>query len=158
VVFDCLPCLLLNYCGQGALLPVDPSAINNPFYQLSPDWFHYLLVAFATVATTIASQAIISGAFSLTPAGDPAWRFAAGEHPSHRKRRARAEGCRANASTARTRSSPSEATGRESGHYQRRTRTSLEVALHCAVCLDARNATLIRSPTKRNVGDAPIKL
>jgi KUP system potassium uptake protein len=61
-----LPCLLLNYCGQGALLLVDPSAIGNPFYQLSPAWFHYLLVAFATVATTIASQAIISGAFSLT--------------------------------------------------------------------------------------------
>jgi KUP system potassium uptake protein len=61
-----LPCLLLNYCGQGALLLVDPSAIDNPFYQLAPDWFHYLLVAFATVATTIASQAIISGAFSLT--------------------------------------------------------------------------------------------
>jgi KUP system potassium uptake protein len=61
-----LPCLLLNYCGQGALLLDDPSAIDNPFYQLAPDWFHYLLVAFATVATTIASQAIISGAFSLT--------------------------------------------------------------------------------------------
>jgi KUP system potassium uptake protein len=61
-----LPCLVLNYCGQGALLLVDPSAIDNPFFQLAPDWFHYLLVAFATVATTIASQAIISGAFSLT--------------------------------------------------------------------------------------------
>jgi KUP system potassium uptake protein len=61
-----LPALLLNYFGQGALLLVDPSAIDNPFYQLSPDWFHYPLVAFATVATVIASQAIISGAFSLT--------------------------------------------------------------------------------------------
>jgi KUP system potassium uptake protein len=61
-----LPCLLLNYCGQGALFLVDSSAIDNPFFQLSPDWLHYLLVTFATVATTIASQAIISGAFSLT--------------------------------------------------------------------------------------------
>src|SRR4029077_10806134 len=61
-----LPCLFLNYCGQGALLLADPSAADNPFYQLSPNWFHYVLVAFATVATVIASQAIISGAFSLT--------------------------------------------------------------------------------------------
>ena len=61
-----LPGLFLNYCGQGALLLADPSAADNPFYQLAPDWFHYVLVAFATVATTIASQAIISGAFSLT--------------------------------------------------------------------------------------------
>ena len=61
-----LPCLFLNYCGQGALLLADPSATDNPFYQLAPDWFHYVLVAFATVATVIASQAIISGSFSLT--------------------------------------------------------------------------------------------
>src|SRR5712672_539004 len=61
-----LPCLFLNYCGQGALLLADPSAADNPFYQLAPDWFHYPLVAFATVATVIASQAIISGCFSLT--------------------------------------------------------------------------------------------
>jgi KUP system potassium uptake protein len=61
-----LPALFLNYCGQGALLLADPSAADNPFYQLAPDWFHYPLVAFATVATVIASQAIISGCFSLT--------------------------------------------------------------------------------------------
>ena len=61
-----LPALFLNYFGQGALLLTDPTAIDNPFYQLAPDWFHYPLVAFATVATVIASQAIISGAFSLT--------------------------------------------------------------------------------------------
>ena len=61
-----LPALFLNYFGQGALLLTDPSALDNPFYQLAPDWFHYPLVAFATVATVIASQAIISGAFSLT--------------------------------------------------------------------------------------------
>jgi len=61
-----LPSLFLNYFGQGALLLADPTALENPFYQLAPDWFHYPLVAFATVATVIASQAIISGAFSLT--------------------------------------------------------------------------------------------
>lgn len=61
-----LPGLFLSYFGQGALLLTDPTAIKNPFYQLAPDWFHYPLVAFATVATVIASQAIISGAFSLT--------------------------------------------------------------------------------------------
>ncbi|WP_342363439.1 KUP/HAK/KT family potassium transporter [Terrarubrum flagellatum] len=62
----CLPALVLNYFGQGALLITDPSAIENPFFQLSPDWLHYPLVAFAAVATVIASQAIISGVFSLT--------------------------------------------------------------------------------------------
>jgi KUP system potassium uptake protein len=61
-----LPALFLNYFGQGALLLSDPAALENPFYQLAPDWFHYPLVAFATVATVIASQAIISGVFSLT--------------------------------------------------------------------------------------------
>ncbi|TMJ61018.1 MAG: potassium transporter Kup, partial [Alphaproteobacteria bacterium] len=61
-----LPALVLNYFGQAALLVTDPSAIEHPFYQLAPDWLHYPLVAFATLATVIASQAIISGAFSLT--------------------------------------------------------------------------------------------
>lgn len=61
-----LPALVLNYFGQGALLLTNPAALDNPFYQLAPDWFHYPLVAFATVATVIASQAIISGTFSLT--------------------------------------------------------------------------------------------
>jgi KUP system potassium uptake protein len=61
-----LPALVLNYFGQAALLLVDPSALENPFYQLAPDSLHYPLVAFATVATVIASQAIISGVFSLT--------------------------------------------------------------------------------------------
>ena len=61
-----LPALVLNYFGQAALLLTDPTAIDNPFYQLAPDWLHYPLVAFATVATVIASQAIISGVFSLT--------------------------------------------------------------------------------------------
>jgi KUP system potassium uptake protein len=61
-----LPALVLNYFGQAALLITDSGAIENPFYQLAPDWLHYPLVAFATVATVIASQAIISGVFSLT--------------------------------------------------------------------------------------------
>ena len=61
-----LPALVLNYFGQAGLLITDASAIDNPFYQLAPDWMHYPLVAFATVATVIASQAIISGVFSLT--------------------------------------------------------------------------------------------
>src|ERR1700681_795332 len=61
-----LPALVLNYFGQAALLVSDPTAIENPFFQLAPDWLHYPLVAFATVATVIASQAIISGVFSLT--------------------------------------------------------------------------------------------
>src|SRR5256714_6967833 len=61
-----LPALVLNYFGQAALLITDPSALDNPFYQLAPDWVHYPLVAFATLATLIASQAIISGVFSLT--------------------------------------------------------------------------------------------
>ena len=61
-----LPALLLNYAGQGALLLRDPSAAENPFYLMAPDWFHYPLIALATMATIIASQALISGAFSIT--------------------------------------------------------------------------------------------
>jgi KUP system potassium uptake protein len=62
----CLPALVLNYFGQAGLLIADPTAIDNPFFQLSPDWLHYPLVAFSALATVIASQAIISGVFSLT--------------------------------------------------------------------------------------------
>jgi KUP system potassium uptake protein len=61
-----LPALTLNYFGQGGLLLAQPAAIENSFYQLAPEWSHYGLVALATVATVIASQSIISGAFSLT--------------------------------------------------------------------------------------------
>jgi KUP system potassium uptake protein len=61
-----LPALALNYFGQAALLLADPSAIENPFFRLAPRWAHYPMVAFATAATIIASQAIISGAYSLT--------------------------------------------------------------------------------------------
>jgi KUP system potassium uptake protein len=61
-----LPALVLNYFGQAGMLLTDPSAVDNPFYQLAPDWAQYPMVALAAVATVIASQAIISGVFSLT--------------------------------------------------------------------------------------------
>ncbi len=61
-----LPALVINYFGQGALLLSEPDAIENPFFRLAPDWAHIPLVALATMATIIASQAIISGVFSLT--------------------------------------------------------------------------------------------
>jgi len=61
-----LPALVLNYFGQAGLLITDPTAIDNPFFQLAPDWANYPLVAFSALATVIASQAIISGVFSLT--------------------------------------------------------------------------------------------
>jgi KUP system potassium uptake protein len=61
-----LPALVLNYFGQAGLLISDATAIDNPFYQLAPDWAQYPLVGFAALATVIASQAIISGVFSLT--------------------------------------------------------------------------------------------
>ncbi len=60
------PCLVLNYMGQGALLLSDPHAAINPFYLLAPDALRLPLVILATVATIIASQAVISGAFSVT--------------------------------------------------------------------------------------------
>jgi KUP system potassium uptake protein len=60
-----LPALLLNYFGQGALLLREPSAIENPFYLLAPRWFLYPLLLIATLAAIVASQALISGAFSL---------------------------------------------------------------------------------------------
>jgi KUP system potassium uptake protein len=61
-----LPALVVNYFGQGALLLRDPQAIANPFYLLAPDWLLYPMVVLSTVATVIASQAVISGAFSIT--------------------------------------------------------------------------------------------
>lgn len=61
-----LPALLLNYFGQGALMIHNPEAVENPFYLLAPSWALYPLVALATMATVIASQAVISGAFSVT--------------------------------------------------------------------------------------------
>ena len=65
--FGCaLPALTLNYFGQGGLLLIEPGAVESPFYQLAPQWSHYGLVVLATLATVIASQAIITGAYSLT--------------------------------------------------------------------------------------------
>ena len=60
------PALMLNYFGQGALLLGNPAAIENPFYLLAPEWGLYPLVGLASLATIIASQAVISGAFSIT--------------------------------------------------------------------------------------------
>ncbi|APW47826.1 potassium transporter Kup [Rhodoferax antarcticus] len=61
-----MPCLTLNYFGQGALLLSDPSAVKNPFFNMAPDWALLPLVGLATMATVIASQALITGAFSVT--------------------------------------------------------------------------------------------
>ncbi|WP_083671886.1 potassium transporter Kup [Sphingomonas montana] len=65
-LYIAFPCLLLNYLGQAALLIETPAAIENPFYLLAPDAFRLPLVILATMATIIASQAVISGAFSVT--------------------------------------------------------------------------------------------
>ena len=61
-----LPALVTNYLGQGALLIAEPGAIDNPFYRLAPEWMVTPLIVLATGATVIASQALITGAFSLT--------------------------------------------------------------------------------------------
>ncbi|SAK48722.1 potassium uptake protein [Caballeronia catudaia] len=60
------PALALNYLGQGALLIADPSALQNPFYRLFPSWMLYPMVVLSTIATVIASQAVISGTYSMT--------------------------------------------------------------------------------------------
>jgi KUP system potassium uptake protein len=60
------PCLLLNYFGQGALLLAHPETVQNPFYLLAPEWAAVPMVLLASAATVIASQAVISGAFSLS--------------------------------------------------------------------------------------------
>ena len=65
-LFFVLPCLVLNYFGQGALVLHDPSAAENPFFLLGPEWSRFPMVILATVATVIASQAVISGAYSMT--------------------------------------------------------------------------------------------
>ena len=61
-----MPCLTLNYFGQGALLLSDPGAFENPFFNMAPDWALIPLVVLATAATVIASQTLITGAFSVT--------------------------------------------------------------------------------------------
>jgi len=65
-LYVAFPCLLLNYLGQSALLLDDPAAIDNPFFRMAPDWARLPLVGLATMATVIASQAVISGAYSVT--------------------------------------------------------------------------------------------
>jgi KUP system potassium uptake protein len=65
-LFFVLPALLLNYFGQGALVLARPETIENPFYLLYPEWALYPMVALATMATVIASQAVITGAYSIT--------------------------------------------------------------------------------------------
>jgi KUP system potassium uptake protein len=64
--FFVLPALLLNYFGQGALVLIDPAAAEHPFFRLAPTWALLPMVGLTTLATVIASQAVISGAFSLT--------------------------------------------------------------------------------------------
>jgi KUP system potassium uptake protein len=61
-----MPALTVNYFGQGALILREPAAVSHPFYHMAPDWALYPLVALATMATVIASQAVISGTYSLT--------------------------------------------------------------------------------------------
>jgi len=65
-LYAALPCLMLNYMGQGALLIDNPAAAANPFFLMAPEWARLPLVILATLATIIASQAVISGAFSVT--------------------------------------------------------------------------------------------
>ncbi|WP_213982344.1 potassium transporter Kup [Sphingomonas sp. dw_22] len=65
-LYAAFPCLMLNYLGQSALLLHDPAAVANPFFLMAPDWARLPLVILATLATVIASQAVISGAFSVT--------------------------------------------------------------------------------------------
>ena len=65
-MFFVLPSLVLNYFGQGALVMSNPAAAENPFFLLGPDWLRLPMVILATIATVIASQALISGAYSVT--------------------------------------------------------------------------------------------
>lgn len=65
-LYAAFPCLMLNYMGQGAMLLDNPEAAANPFFLLAPEWARLPLVILATLATIIASQAVISGAFSVT--------------------------------------------------------------------------------------------
>jgi KUP system potassium uptake protein len=65
-LYIALPCLLLNYLGQSALLLTNPAAAENPFFLMAPEWARLPLVILATAATVIASQAVISGAFSIS--------------------------------------------------------------------------------------------
>ena len=83
-----LPALVLNYFGQGALLLRDPAALEHPFYHLAPDWLLWPLIGLATLATIIASQAVISGVLA-DRAGDPARPPVAHDGPPHLGRHGR---------------------------------------------------------------------
>jgi len=61
-----MPALVLNYLGQAALIMVNPETVSNPFYRMAPEWALYPMIGLSTAATIIASQAVISGAFSIT--------------------------------------------------------------------------------------------
>ncbi|MEQ1537370.1 MAG: potassium transporter Kup [Sphingorhabdus sp.] len=65
-LYVAFPCLIINYLGQSALLLVNPTAVENPFFLMAPDWARLPLVVLATMATIIASQAVISGAYSVS--------------------------------------------------------------------------------------------
>ena len=93
--FVVFPALTLNYLGQGSLILGDPSAISNPFFLLIPHWGRVPMVVLATVATVIASQAVISGAFSVTQPGGPArLPAAAARSATPRPRRSARSTCR----------------------------------------------------------------
>lgn len=64
--FFVLPCLVLNYLGQGALVLNNPEAVKNPFFEAVPDWALYPMIILATMAAVIASQSVITGAFSVS--------------------------------------------------------------------------------------------
>ena len=74
-----LPCLVLNYAGQGALLLRNPAAIENPFYLLVPSWALYPMIILATMAAVIASQAVISG-FLFSSSSNPIGLFTTFRH------------------------------------------------------------------------------
>jgi KUP system potassium uptake protein len=76
-----LPSLVLNYFGQGALLLKNPEAIKNPFFLLAPDWALMPMLILATLATVIASQAVISGVFSDAPGRASGVSVADAHHP-----------------------------------------------------------------------------
>ena len=78
-----LPALLINYFGQGAKVLADPMAIENPFYRLVPDTFLLPMIVLATAATVIASQAVITGAYSLVHQAIQLGLLAAAHHPAH---------------------------------------------------------------------------
>ncbi|MBB6125027.1 KUP system potassium uptake protein [Sphingobium subterraneum] len=65
-IYVAFPCLIINYLGQSALLLVNPAAVENPFFLMAPEWARLPLVVLATMATIIASQAVISGAYSVS--------------------------------------------------------------------------------------------